>query len=86
MAKYVCKECSSTLREKNGEDKSCQSCGASNPCHRCDSCNIPLEFGEGFWTDGDINTKKQREMLKKMKSLNYDVICDGCFNDDLKSD
>lgn len=81
MAKYVCKECDNTLNEKNGEDKSCNSCGVNNPCHRCDSCNAPLESGEGFWTDGEVETKNQKKVAKIMNERNQDVLCDYCFNE-----
>ena len=82
MAKYNCKECDNLLSD--GEEKSCDNCGIENPCHRCDCCTVPLEKNEGFWIDGEINTKKQKQVYTKMKQHKYIVICDSCFNDNLK--
>lgn len=85
MAKYSCKNCDTRLSDdqadlENKEGK-CPDCSVDDPYKRCDGCKSALEDGEGFWTDGEVVTKNQKKVAKKMKSKKEDVVCDSCFED-----
>lgn len=82
MAKYVCRECDTNVPddEANNPNFKCENCDTECPCSKCDDCKLALEEGEGFWIDGEINTKNQKKVEKHMKEKKQEVVCDTCFD------
>lgn len=89
MANYRCKNCDVKLSDDHtdleNKEFECKNCNVVDPYKRCDCCKAALEENEGFWVDGDVDTKNQKKVAQKMTTKKEDVICDSCFEEYVES-